>query len=104
MTERRNQIVLCRKEREELTLEALASSAGLHPDLVERFVEFGLLIPVEWAETQVVFEAAAVLRLQMIERLRRDIGINLNGIAVILDLLDRMSALQCENERLRGQY
>jgi MerR HTH family regulatory protein len=101
MTERSYQIVLCRKEREQLTLDALARSAGLHPGLVERFVEFGLLEPAEREGTQLVFEAAAVLRLRMIERLRSDIGINLTGIAVILDLLDRLNALQGENERLR---
>ena len=46
MTKQRYQIVLCRQEHEQLTLEALAASAGLHPVLVERFVEFGLLDPV----------------------------------------------------------
>jgi hypothetical protein len=37
----------------------------------------------------------------MIERLRRDLGANLPGIAVILDLLDRLSALQHEVEQWR---
>jgi len=39
----------------------------------------------------------------MIERLRRDIGINLSGIATILDLLDRLTALQRENAWLRSR-
>jgi chaperone modulatory protein CbpM len=103
MTERHYQIVLCHNEREQLTLDALARSAGLHPALVERFVEFGLLEPAEWEGTQLVFEAAAVLRLRVIERLRSEIGINLAGIAVILDLLDRLTALQSENEQLRAR-
>jgi len=94
MTDRRYQIVLCRNEREELTLDALASSAGLHPALVEMFVEFGLLEPVEREGRQLLFDAATVSRLRMIERLRGEIGINLSGIAVIMDLLDRMRALQ----------
>ncbi len=94
MTERHHEIVICHREREELTLEALASSAGLHPAHVERFVEFGLLEPVEVAGTEMIFETSAILRLRMIERLRREIGINLNGIAVILDLLDRLHADQ----------
>jgi len=103
MIERGYQIVLCRKERGQLTLEALASSAGLHPALVERFVEFGLLDPVEWVGTELLFDLAAVPRLRMIERLRRDIGINLAGIAVILDLLDRLRAVQSENEWQRNR-
>jgi chaperone modulatory protein CbpM len=100
MMERHYQIVLSRNEREQLTLDTLARSAGLHPALVERFVEFGLLEPAEREGTYLVFEAAAVLRLRMIERLRSEIGINLAGIAVILDLLDRLHDLQSENERL----
>jgi chaperone modulatory protein CbpM len=94
MTDRRYQIVLCRNEREELTLDALASSAGLHPALVEKFVEFGLLEPVERMGRELLFDAATVSRLRMIERLRGEIGINLSGIAVIMDLLDRMRALR----------
>lgn len=99
MTERRYQIVLYRSEREQLTLEALATSAGLHPALVERFVEFGLLDPVERMGTQLFFDVATVPRLRMIQRLRCDVGINLAGVAVILDLLDRLRASRLENER-----
>ena len=103
MIERRYQIVLYHNERERLTLEALAASAGLHPALVERFVEFGLLDPVERVGTQLLFDVTAVPRLRMIERLRCDIGINLAGIAVILDLLDRLRALKLEHEAQRGR-
>ena len=47
MIEGRYQIVLLRRAREQLTLEELASAAGLHPARVEHFVECGLLDPVE---------------------------------------------------------
>ncbi len=103
MIERRYQIVLYRNERERLTLDALATSAGLHPALVERFVEFGLLDPVERVGTQLFFDVTAVPRLRMIQRLRCDIGINLAGVAVILDLIDRLRALKLGNEGQRGR-
>jgi len=103
MTERRFQIVLLRREREQLTLEELAAVAGLHPARVEHFVECGLLDPVEWSGTQMLFEVAAVPRLRLIERLRCDIGVNLAGIAVILDMLDRLRAFQRETEWLRNR-
>jgi DNA-binding transcriptional MerR regulator len=103
MTKQRYQIVLCRQEHEQLTLETLAASAGLHPALVERFVEFGLLEPVEWVVAQLLFDVAAVPRLRLIERLRCDIGVNLAGIAVILDMLDRLRALQHETEWQRSR-
>ena len=103
MTTTRYEIVLCRNKGELLTLEALASSAEIHPDLVERFVEYGLIEPVEWRGPLLLFDTAAVPRLRMIMRLRRDIGANLAGIGMIIDLLDRLRALQRENERLNAR-
>ena len=50
-----------------------------------------------------LFEVAAVPRLRLIKRLRCDIGVNLAGIAVILDMLDRLCALQREAEWQRSQ-
>jgi len=103
MRERRYEIVLCRREREQLTLEMLAAAAEIHPGLVEQFVAYGLLEPVEWAGQMLLFDAAAVPRLRMILRLRRDTGVNLAGIGMILDLLDRLHALEHENQWLRAQ-
>jgi DNA-binding transcriptional MerR regulator len=103
MRERRYEIVLCRSERDQLTLEGLAATAGIHPGLVERFVEYGLLEPVEWVGSQSLFDAAAVPRLHIIMRLRRDTGVNLAGIGMILDMLDRLRALERENQWLRAQ-
>jgi DNA-binding transcriptional MerR regulator len=103
MRERRYEIVLCRRERDQLTLERLAATSGIHPGLVERFVAYGLLEPVEWAGPVLLFDASAVPRLQMIMRLRRDTGVNLAGIGMILDLLDRLHACARENQWLRAQ-
>jgi chaperone modulatory protein CbpM len=84
-----------------LTLEALAAAVGLHPDLVERFVAYGLLEPVS-VEGQVRwFDVTAARRLRTVRRLREDLGINLPGIAVALDLLERIEALQRELAGLR---
>ena len=103
MSVQRYDIVLCRREAQQLTLETLAAQAGMHPALVERFVEFGLIEPVEWAGTTPLFDASAIPRLHMIGRLRESLGINLAGIGVILNLLDRLCALQRENELQRNR-
>ena len=103
MRERQYEIVFCRRERDQLTLEGLAATAGIHPDLVERLVDYGLLEPVEWVGPVLLFDAAAVPRLQTIMRLRRDTGVNLAGIGMILDLLDRLRAIERENQWLRTQ-
>lgn len=88
-------------EREQLTLDGLAARAGLHPTLVERFVEYGLIEPTERAGAHMLFDVDCVARVRKVERLRRDLGANLASVAVILDLVDRLSGLEQEIERLR---
>ena len=90
-----------RAPREHLTLEAAAARVGLHPVLVERFVEFGLVEPAERTGSEVRLDAACLPRLVTISRLRTDLGVNLQGVAVILDLVDRLAALERELSRLR---
>jgi MerR family transcriptional regulator/heat shock protein HspR len=92
-------LVLWRMEHALLTLEDLASTAGLHPELVATYVSYGLLEPD--AENPDLFPFSTVERLRCIVRLRRDLGVNLAGIAVILQMRDQIKALQHELERLR---
>ena len=101
MSKLRAPITLYRTEHEQLTLDGLAACTGVHQALIEYFVEYGLLEPSARAGTQLFFDTACIARLRMIERLRRDLGANLAGIAVILDLLDRLTSLQREVEQWR---
>ena len=103
MALRRYDIVLYRREIQLLSLEALAGHAGIHPNLVEKFVQFGLIEPLERRGTRLFFDDSAVPRLRTICRLRESLGINLPGVAVVLDLLDKYCALQRENETLRAR-
>jgi DNA-binding transcriptional MerR regulator len=91
-----NMIVLSQRNPRLLTLDELAQAADLHPDLVARFVDFGLLTPVEQERPRLLFDPAAVLRARAIQRLRHDLGVNLPGVAVILDLTERLHAAQQE--------
>jgi DNA-binding transcriptional MerR regulator len=87
-----------------LTIEELAHATGLHPRLIASFVEFGLVEPAEASAQEVEsarFAAEAVDRLRRIARLRHDLGVNLQGIAVILEMRDRMEELRREVEHLR---
>ncbi|MCM2258045.1 MAG: chaperone modulator CbpM [Vicinamibacteria bacterium] len=89
--------------RDCLTLEVVAARVGLHPVLIARFVEFGLVEPAERTGEAMHFDATCLPRLQAIVRLRRDLGVNLPGVAVILDLVERLEALQHELERARRE-
>jgi DNA-binding transcriptional MerR regulator len=89
-------IVLSQRNAQRLTLEELAHTARLHPNLIESFVDFGLLEPVGRDGPRLLFDTSAVLRVRAIQRLRRDLGVNLTGVAVILNLTERLRSMQRE--------
>jgi MerR family transcriptional regulator/heat shock protein HspR len=100
VTTPRYQIVLCSADRQRLTLDELAVHANIHPSFVERLVEFGLVTPIR-QEGAMSFDPGSVSRLRTIIRLRESLGINFAGIAVVLDLIDKVRVLQRENDSLR---
>ncbi len=86
-----------------VTLDALAHRAGVHPRFIEQLVDLGLILPAGREGATLMFDPSCLPRLRMIGRMRKTLGINLAGISVILDLLDRMYALQRDYESLRGR-
>jgi hypothetical protein len=68
-------------------LDALAREAGLHPDVVGRFVRMGLLEPAP-------FPRDAAARLAKASRLRHDLGLNYAGAVFACELLARIDALE----------
>jgi len=96
------EIVVHRGARELLSLQDLAAATGLHPELVERYVDLGLFEPSEEIDGVMLFGVETVPRLFTIQRLRREIGIGLPGIAIVLDLADKIRQLQREVEWLRN--
>lgn len=96
-------LVVRSTESEELTLEHLAERARMHPELVARFVEFGLIQPIAARGVLPVFDASKIRRLRSIQRLRSQLGINLEGVAVVLDLVERLQRLENENAWLRSK-
>ena len=103
MSVERHMIVFSRRDPQLLTIEELAHAARLHPDLVESFVDFGLLEPVGRDGPHLLFDTKAILRVRAIQRLRRDLGVNLSGIAIILDLTERLRTQQQELEWWRSR-
>jgi hypothetical protein len=66
-------------------VRALARRSGLHPDLVRRLVALDAVDPLDG-------DAAA--RLARVMRLRRDLGLNVAGAALVCDLVARIEELE----------
>jgi chaperone modulatory protein CbpM len=82
-----------------LTLESLARETGLHPDLIRRFVQFGLLAPRGGTASAPLFAEQDVPLLARAARLRRDLGVNYAGAVLASELLARIEDLE---RRVRG--
>ena len=80
-------------------IEALAREAGLHPELVRRFVALGLLEPRGGTPQAPLFPRDAAARLARAARLRRDLGLNYAGAVLACDLLARIDELEARLAR-----
>ncbi|MDK2822453.1 MAG: chaperone modulatory protein CbpM [Clostridia bacterium] len=83
-----------------LTLEQFAIEAGVHPGLLVKLMELGL-INYSGRMDNPRFKREEILKVQKMIRLRRDLGINWIGVGLVLDLLDEIEELRKEIKRLK---
>jgi hypothetical protein len=76
---------MVRRSAVPIEIHVLAREAGVHPDLVRRFVALGLLEP---------YPVDAAARIARAARLRRDLGLNYAGAVLACELLARIDELQ----------
>ena len=71
--------------------------------LVFEMVNEGLLTPEGLTPESWRFNAVAIKRIQITRRLQDDLGVNLPGAALALDLLDELEELRCRLRRASFQ-
>src|SRR3954468_20524579 len=76
-----------------LDIDALASESGLHPDVVRRLVDLGLLTPAGGTSAAPRFHRDAAATLACAARLRRDLGVGYAGAGLACGLLARIDGL-----------
>jgi chaperone modulatory protein CbpM len=81
---------------EPLTIEIVAASCGTRRSLVARLASQGLIETIEGQDGEPRLPSRAVMQLRRMQRLRRDLGVNFAGAAVILDLVQRLDRLNRE--------
>ena len=87
---------------EAVTLEVAAEIVGAPPSLVARLARAGLIDARGADGCVLLVPLRSVVRLRRIGRLRRDLGVNFAGAAVILDLVMKLETMRRELEQLRG--
>lgn len=81
---------------EPLSCAVVAETVGARRSLVVRLAQHGLIESVESGEDEPLVPRRVVVRLRRMQRLRRDLGVNFAGAAVILDLVGRIEQLSRE--------
>jgi chaperone modulatory protein CbpM len=77
----------------------LAAAAGISPARLAALVRLGIVEPVGGPDE---FTAATARRLRRLLRLERDLDVDVEAAAVIMDLLERLDRLEAELARARG--
>ena len=83
-----------RRGSDHLSFEQFAEAAGLSPVALGRLVHLGLIEPDVPGTRDFTADAAARLRRML--RLHRDLGVNLTGAAIIVDLVERVERLEAK--------
>lgn len=83
---------------------AVASRFGVHPQTLRLYEREGLITPPRSAGNTRLYDRETVERLEMILTLTRDLGVNLAGVEVILELRSKLARMEGEVERLMEAF
>ena len=77
-----------------LTLGEVCRECRVHAEFIIELVDEGIIEPRGSDISSWRFDGYAVVRIQKATRLRQDLGVNLPGVALALDLLGQIEALR----------
>lgn len=81
------------------TISAVAELYDIHPQTLRLYEREGLLAPSRSVGNTRLYEDSDLERLEIILSLTRDLGVNLAGVEIILNMREKMDAMQREFER-----
>jgi MerR family transcriptional regulator, heat shock protein HspR len=85
-----------RRKVEGYTISAVSERYGLHPQTLRMYEREGLLLPSRSVGNTRYYNDRDLERLEMILTLTRDMGVNLAGVEVILNLREQFARMQEE--------
>jgi len=84
-----------------LSLRELSRLCDCHPSVVLRLYRLGMLDPIS-GSAEPLFSRAAVIRVRKALRLKRDLKLNFDAVAIVMELLDRIDELETLVQRHRS--
>ena len=80
---------------------AVAERFDIHPQTLRLYEREGLINPVRSAGNTRLYDEATLERLEIILTFTRDLGVNLAGVEVILNMRSQLEELQAEVDAMR---
>ena len=87
------------KRAKTFTISAVAEQFEIHPQTLRLYEREGLLKPSRSEGNTRLYTDTDLERLEIILSLTRDLGVNLAGVEIILNMREKMDAMQREFER-----
>lgn len=87
-------VVVSHSQDASLTLEHVCEICSVSPDFVRELVDYVIVQPTGTSPQTWRFELSDLRRIRSAKRLQRDLGINIAGIAVLIEQLDEIKRLR----------
>ena len=84
-------------------MSVAARLVELHPQTLRRYEELGLVKPARVSGKR-LYSPKDIERLRLINRLTDELGVNLAGVEIILNMTERIARLQQEMEQMQEQF
>jgi len=81
-------------------ISVVAERFAIHPQTLRLYEREGLIKPARSSGNTRLYDQEALRRLETILTLTRDLGVNLAGVEVILNMKEQMEQMQIEVDRL----
>jgi MerR family transcriptional regulator, heat shock protein HspR len=88
------------KKKTGYMISAVAETYGIHPQTLRLYERLGLLKPSRTEGNTRFYIDGDLERLEVILSLTRDMGVNLAGVEVVLNMRDKMEAMRKELDEL----
>jgi MerR family transcriptional regulator/heat shock protein HspR len=85
-------------------ISVAARLCGVHPQTLRQYERMGLISPAREGEKNRLYSEADVERVRQIQRLTRDMGVNLAGVEIILKLLDQLEEVRQDMEEQMNEF
>jgi MerR family transcriptional regulator, heat shock protein HspR len=94
---------MARKSKAAYMISSVAEQYDIHPQTLRLYEREGLLTPSRSEGNTRLYTDEDIERLEVILKLTRELGVNLAGVEIILNMRAKMSAMQQQMEEFVSQ-